>query len=267
MQIETKKLFCFLSIMVCFNFIFFVNPVWSVNGDSAHISETSGSSINISGSHHKKLEGSKGKHGNYSKKNKNHEGSKGRTWGRGQHKVHGHLPNHTEGSNGAKHSNHSGGGFGFKKHKGSQYGGHYAKGHREGSYSGKGYKQSTYKRHIGKNHVGNSYYSKDPFKHVLQFKQELGLTEAQVFEIKKQQFIYEKASIRSNAEHRIAHMDLDRVIHSENIDESKARQLAEKIVESKTQKIKAMVEGKLAVMRALNVDQKRVINRMYNRHN
>ena len=37
-------------------------------------------------------------------------------------------------------------------------------------------------------------------------------------------------------------MELDRVIHSENVDEAKARQLANEIADSKTKKIKAMVE-------------------------
>ncbi len=171
------------------------------------------------------------------------EGSKGRTWGRGTYQKHGHSSKHSEGSGGRKHDGHSSG-YGHKSHDGSKHGGH----------------------DKGK-HEGHGHYSKDPFKHVLQFKHQLGLTEAQVAEIKNQQFEYEKVSIRSHAAHKIAHMELDRVIHSENVDEAKARQLANEIAETKTRKIKAMVEGKLAVMRVLTADQKRIISRMYNRHN
>ena len=101
----------------------------------------------------------------------------------------------------------------------------------------------------------------------MKYKEALGLSGAQVTAIKSQQFEFEKVSIRSNADHKIAHMDLDRVIHSENVDEAKARGLADKIAETKARKIKAMVEGKLAVMRILTADQKRIISRMYKRHN
>ncbi len=238
MQIKTIKRLSALFIAGCFIFVLSIGTTWADDG-VAHISGMgTGGGHHVSGADtHGKSEGSKSKHGVYSHNKKHAEGSKGRTWGRGTYKKHGYASKHSEGSRGKRHSGHSSGhGYGHKSHSGSKRGGH-------------------------------GHYSKDPFKHVLQFKHQLGLTEEQVAEIKKQQFEYEKISIRSHAAHKIAHMELDRVIHSENVDEAKARQLAEEIAESKTRKIKAMVEGKLAVMRVLTADQKRIISRMYNRHN
>jgi hypothetical protein len=290
MRIETKKRLKTLSIAVCFIFVLSASPVWADYSSSAHVSgaSDSGSMHHISGmgsgghhvsgaGSHGKSEGSKSKkhHSSYShhKKKQHAEGSKGRTWGRGTYnKKHGHSPKHAEGS-GKKHSGHyakghhsSGGhsksGYGHKSHSGSKH--HYAKAHcsRGSSSKGHGHKSSS-----GGKHGGHSHYKKDPFVHVLKFKCQLGLTEAQVSEIKNQQFEFEKVSIRSHAAHKIAHMELDRVIHSENVDEAKARQLAGVIAGTKTSKIKAMVEGKLAVMRILTADQKRIITRMYNKHN
>ncbi len=262
----------------------------------------SGGGHHVSGADtHGKSEGSKSKkhHSSYSHPKKKHvEGSKGRTWGRGTYKEkHGHSPKHAEGS-GKKHSGHyakghhnsdghSASGYGHKGHSGSKH--QYAKGHHNSgghSVSGHGHKGHSGSKHHyakahcaigssghghkssgGNKHGGHSQHKKDPFVHVLKYKCKLGLTEAQVSEIKNQQFEFEKVSIRSHAAHKIAHMELDRVIHAENVDESKARQLAGTIAGTKTQKIKAMVEGKLAVMRILTAEQKRIITRMYNRHN
>jgi len=252
MRTETKKWLKTLSITVSFIFALSAVPVWADYSGSTHVSSGAAS-------HHGKSEGSKNKSG-YSHKKKHAEGSKGRTWGRGTYKKK-HGEHYAKGHHSS--GGHSGSGYGHKSHSGSKHGGHYAKGHREGS-SSKGY---GHKSSGGGKHGGHSHYKKDPFKHVLKFKHELGLTEAQVSEIKDQQFKFEKVLIRSHADHKIAHMELDRVIHSENVDEAKARQLAEKIAETKTRKIKAILEGKLAVMRVLTADQKRIISRMYNRHN
>ncbi len=235
MRIETTKRLKVLSIAICFIFALSTGLVWASPGHH-----------NKAGTHGKSEgSGSKKHHKSYAPHKS--EGSKSRTWGRGTYKKgHGHSTKHAEGSKSKKH------------------GGHYAKkGHHVGGgHSAKGYGHAS-KGHKG----GHSHGKKDPFKHVLKFKRELGLTDAQVTEIKNQQFEYEKVSIRSHADHKIAHMELDRVIHSENVDETKARQIADKIAETKTRKIKAMVEGKLAVMRTLTADQKRIISRMYNRHN
>jgi Spy/CpxP family protein refolding chaperone len=286
MRIETKKRLKTLSIAVSFTFALSASPVWADYNSSAHVSGASDShhisGVGSGGHHvsgagsHGKSEGSKTKkhHSSYSHPKKKHvEGSKGRTWGRGTYKEkQGHSPKHAEGS-GKKHSGqyakghhgdtgHSASGYGHKGHSGSNH--HYAKAHCAvgSSIKGHGHKSSG-----GDKHGGHSQHKKDPFVHVLKFKCQLGLTEAQVSEIKNQQFEFEKVSIRSHAAHKIAHMELDRVIHAENVDEAKARKLAEVIAGTKTQKIKAMVEGKLAVMRVLTAEQKRIITRMYNKHN
>jgi hypothetical protein len=281
---KTKKRLMTLSITACFIFALSASPVWADNNDLAHVSGSSDSApMHVSGdghhvsgaSSHGKSEGSKSKkhHSSYSHPKKKHsEGSKGRTWGRGTYKKHGHSLKHSEGSD-KKHgrqyakghqsgAGHSASKYGHKSHSGSEH--HYAKAHCAIGSSSKGH---GHKISDGDKHWGHSQNKKDPFVHVLKFKCQLGLTEAQVSEIKNQQFEFEKVSIRSNAAHKIAHMELDRVIHDESVDEAKARQLAEIIAETKTRKIKAMIEGKLAVMRVLTADQKRIITRMYNRHN
>jgi Spy/CpxP family protein refolding chaperone len=294
MRIETKKRLKTLSIAVSFTFALSASPVWADSNSSAHVSGASDShhisGVGSSDGHHVSGAGSHGKS----------EGSKGRTWGRGTYKEkHGHSPKHAEGS-GKKHSGHyakghhsgtghSASGYGHKGHSVSKH--HHAKGHHNSgghSVSGHGHKGHSGSSHHyakahcavgssikghghkssgGDKHGGHSKHKKDPFVHVLKFKCQLKLTEVQVSEIKNQQFEFEKVSIRSHAAHKIAHMELDRVIHAENVDEAKARKLAEIIAETKTRKIKAMVEGKLAVMRILTADQKRIITRMYNRHN
>jgi Spy/CpxP family protein refolding chaperone len=267
---KTKKRLKTLSITVCFIFALSASPVLADYNSSAHAigagshgkSEGSQSKKHHSSySHHKK---SDHKQSSYSHEKKHAEGSKGRTWGRGTYKKgHGHSSKHSGHYEKDHHSSggHSKSGYG-QSHSGSKH--HYAKAHcASGSFNkGHGHKSSG----DGK-HGGHSHYKKDPFAHVLKYKCQLGLKEAQISEIKNQQFEFVKVSIRSHAAHKIAHMELDRVIHSENVDEAKARQLAEVLAETKTRKIKAMVEGKLAVMRILTADQKRIITRMYNRHN
>jgi hypothetical protein len=293
MRIETKKRLKTLSIAVSFTFALSASPVWADYNSSTHVS-------GASDSHHISGVGSGGHHVSGAGSHGKSEGSKGRTWGRGTYKEkHGHSPKHAEGS-GKKHSGHyakghhgdtghSASGYGHKVHSVSKH--HHAKGHHSSAghsasgYGHKGHSGSNHhyaKAHCavgssikghghkssgGDKHGGHSQHKKDPFVHVLKFKCQLGLTEAQVSEIKNQQFQFEKVSIRSHAAHKIAHMELDRVIHAENVDEAKARQLAGTIAGTKTKKIKAMVEGKLAVMRILTTDQKRIITRMYNKHN
>ncbi len=260
MNSNTIKRWKVLSIAVFFILALSTSPVWADQVGSAHISggHYDGPSHHVSGTDTKgKSEGSKSKkhhsvysghsgsqseHSEYSHTKKHSGFSKGGTWGRGTYnKGHGNSLKHSEGSKGKKYGGHSSKGYGHKSgHGEKKYGSHSHRSHSHG---------------------------KDPFVHVLKYKEALGLSDAQVTAIKNQQFEFEKVSIRSNADHNIAHMDLDRVIHSGNVDEAKARGLADKIAETKTRKIKAMVEGKLAVVRILTADQKRIISRMYNRHN
>ncbi|MBI4389033.1 MAG: hypothetical protein HY580_02540, partial [Nitrospinae bacterium] len=60
----------------------------------------------------------------------------------------------------------------------------------------------------------------DPFAHVLRFKTPLGLTPDQTAEIEKLWFEYKKQRIQSEADHEIAHLEMDRLAHSATVDEA-----------------------------------------------
>ena len=104
-------------------------------------------------------------------------------------------------------------------------------------------------------------------KHILQFKNELGLTEDQIVFIKEKKFEYEKTKIKLDAEHKVSHLELDRALHAEKIDENKINQIVDEIVAQKTNGMRARIEGKLAVLRKLTDQQRKLINKMYNEHN
>lgn len=106
----------------------------------------------------------------------------------------------------------------------------------------------------------------NPFRHVLAFAKELGLTDEQTDAIKNQQLEYEKSRIRSEADHKIAHLELGKLIHSENIDEAKVRELTGKITNTIDGMIKASIEAKLTVMRTLTPDQRKKVNKMFSEH-
>tara|TARA_B100000686_G_C16248946_1_gene693462 strand:+ start:17 stop:625 length:609 start_codon:yes stop_codon:yes gene_type:complete len=136
------------------------------------------------------------------------------------------------------------------------------KGHHGKGYKGQGYGKSGH--HSRSSH---RHYSSDPFRHMLQFKNELGLTEEQLSFIKNEKFKYEKIIIEIGATHKISHMELDRALHSENIDEDKISQIVGAMVEQKSKKLRARIAGKLAVLKKLTQSQRKQIRNMYNQHN
>ena len=146
-------------------------------------------------------------------------------------------------------------------------------GKREGSkksytgHHGKGYKTQGYGKNGHHSKRGHGHYSSDPFRHILQFKNELELTEEQLSFIKNEKFKYEKIQIEIGAMHKISHMELDRALHSENIDEGKISRTVEEMVEQKSKKLRAQIAGKLAVLKKMTQNQRKQIGRMYNKHN
>jgi Spy/CpxP family protein refolding chaperone len=196
-----------------------------------------------------------GSSGSYSHGAPKAEGSKGKK----------STPHHISGSKGHKKSEGSGSksyahpgkskghGYTHKKPEGSG-GKHHAK-------SGHSYKKG-HKSHGG--HGGHT--SKCPFSHLLRFKDKLGLTEAQVAEIKRLRFEYGKQRVRNKAEHTIAHMEYDKLVHAENVNAQAIRAAARKIAETKTQKIMAKAEAKIALLNLLTEDQRKKTHRMHSAH-
>ncbi len=171
-----------------------------------------------------------GSTGSYSHGEPKAEGSKSKT-----------LPHHISGSK--RHYKSEG--------SGSKSYSHHKKGH-------------SYSKH--KSHSGHGGHSKCPFTHLLRFKDKLGLTDSQIAEIKRLRFEYGKQSIRNKAEHKIAHMEFDRHIHAEKVDEQAILSAAEKIAATKTQKIMNMAKAKIALLNLLTDEQRKKAHAMHSAH-
>ena len=245
-------------------------------GSFSYGKDSIGKGLSI-GHSHKKSEGSKSKrdshslHGQSSKREYGHkksEGSKSKGYSHSPHGKSKHEYSHkkSEGSKskGYSHSPHgkSKHGYSHKKSEGSKSQGysHGESGHgksRHGSKMGYG-KSHGYKRSIS--HGG---HDKSPFRHVLSFKKKLGLTDTQVQKAKKFEFEYKKKRIQANADHKIAHMELDMHVHSGKVDEAKIRSVGEKLVAAKAMKIMAMVEAKLQLLNLLTEEQRQKMVKMH----
>ena len=94
----------------------------------------------------------------------------------------------------------------------------------------------------------------------------MGLTEVQIAEIKRLRFEYGKQSVRNKAEHKIAHMEFDRVVHAEKVDAQAIRAAAGKIAETKTKKIMAKAEAKIALLNLLTDEQRKKAHAMHSAH-
>ena len=165
---------------------------------------------------------------------------------------HSYSPKKSEGS-GSKSYSHGKSGHGSGQHKS---GGSYSK-----SYS-----------HGKSGHRGRHGYSKGHghasslFTHVLRFKKKLGLTVEQIAKIMNLRFEYKKVRIQAKADHQIAHMELDRQVHSGTIDEAKIRAAGAKIVAAKAKKITAMVESKIKLLNLLTEEQRKKMVGMHSAH-
>ena len=156
-------------------------------------------------------------------------------------------------------------GYSHKKKEGSanQSHSHSKKGYFHGPEHGKD--SGSHGRYSSYGH--GSGHSNNPFHHVLRFKEAINLTEDQVMEIKNKKFEYEKQVIKFYAEKKIAKMELERVLHSENMDETHARNLATQIAQLKGQMFKVRVEAKISVMNLLTAEQRKKVGQMYGAHN
>ena len=193
-----------------------------------------------------KSEGSKSKgysHGSpHGKKSNPHAGS-----------PHGKSPHGKSEGSGTKH------GYG----KGYSHGSKYSHGKKEGSHGKSGYRKHGYGRY---GHGGHRGHGKDPFRHVLRFAGTLGLTDAQIAQIKDLKFEFAKERIMLKAQHEIAHMELDKMVHSGEVKESEMRAVADRIAEIKSKKIHGMVDAKIALLKLMTEAQRKKISQLHSKH-
>jgi len=198
-----------------------------------------GYSDHISGSDsHKKSEGSKSK--SYSHGKPGH-GKSSHAYKGGHGKSYGHKK-----SEGSKSKSYSHGKSGHGKSSHAYKGGHgKSYGHKKGS------------------HGGHGGHGQSPFKHVMHYKNKLGLTDAQIQTMKELDADFKKKTIQAMADHQIAHVELDLQIHSGKVDEAKIRAAGAKIVASKTNKIMAMIDAKIQLLNLLTVEQRQKMAKMH----
>ena len=193
----------------------------------------------------KKGEGSGSKA--YSHK-KPHKYTHGKKYSHGKKEGSGHNKMHMPSKHGYKHKNKAGEGSGSKKYS-------------HGSPHGK-----SHSPHKASGHSRSHKSGKSPFEHVLCFTKKLGLTEEQVNKIKAHEFEYKKMKIQAKADHAIAHMELDRLVHSNTVDEAGMRALADRISKIKSRKIHAMVEAKITILKILTPEQRQKVSKKHSRH-
>jgi len=192
-------------------------------------------------------QGKKGAIG-YGVNNQKHEGSKSKSYSHGSKGYSGHISgsdSHKK-SEGSKSKSYSHGkpGHGKSSHA---YRGGYGKsyGHKKGS------------------HGGHGGHGQSPFKHVMHYKNKLGLTDAQIQTMKELDADFKKKIIQAKADHQIAHVELDLQVHSGKVDEAKIRAAGAKIVASKTNKIMAMIDAKIQLLKLLTAEQRQKMAKMH----
>jgi len=200
------------------------------------------------------------------------EGSRSKAAPHGSGKKYSH---HLSGDSSHKTYSHGKSGHGYSPKKsegsGSKSHSHAKSGHGPGHYKSGG-SHSKSSGHGKSGHRGRHGYSKGhghagcPFTHVLRLKEKLGLTADQIAKIMNLRFEYKKVKIQAKADHQIAHMELDRQVHSGTINEAKIRAAGAKIVASKTKKITAMVEAKIKLLNLLTEEQRKKIGAMHSAH-
>ena len=170
---------------------------------------------------------------------------------------------------GVKKSPHGKSPHGKPEGSGSKHG--YSKGYSHGSKHGYGKKEGSHgKRGYGgghhRGHGSHKGHGKDPFRHVLKFAGALGLTDAQISKIKDLKFAFAKERIMLKAQHEIAHMELDKMVHSGEVKEAEMRGIADQISEIKSKKIHGMVDAKIGLLKLLTEEQRKKISQLHSQH-
>ena len=199
--------------------------------------------------------GSKGYSGHISgsDSHKKSEGSKSKSFSHGK-------PGHGKSS----HAYKGGHGYSDKKSEGSKsksYS-HGKPGHGKSSHAYRGGYGKSYGHKKG-SHGGHGGHGQSPFKHVMHYKNKLGLTDAQIQTMKELDADFKKKIIQAKADHQIAHVELDLQVHSGKVDEAKIRAAGAKIVASKTNKIMAMIDAKIQLLNLLTAEQRQKMAKMH----
>ena len=217
----------------------------------------------------------------YGVNNQKHEGSKSKSYSHGSKGYSGHISgseSHKK-SEGSKSKSYSHGKPGHGKSSHAYKGGHgysdkKSEGSKSKSYShgksGHGKSSHAYKGGYGKSyghkkgsHGGHGGHGQSPFKHVMHYKNKLGLTDAQIQTMKELDADFKKKIIQAKADHQIAHVELDLQVHSGKVDEAKIRAAGAKIVASKTNKIMAMIDAKIQLLNLLTAEQRQKMAKMH----
>jgi Spy/CpxP family protein refolding chaperone len=213
----------------------------------------------------------------YGAHKQNNQGSKAKSY---SHSSSGHISgSHTQKKpqdSQSKSYSHGKSGHGKSKHGsmdgyGKSYGHKKSEGSKSKSYShGKsGHGKSKYGSMGG---YGKSYghkkgshggHGQSPFKHVMHYKNKLGLTDAQIQTMKELDADFNKIIIQAIADHKIAHIELDLQVHSGKVNEAKIRIAGTKIVASKTNKILAMINAKIQLLNLLTAEQRMKMAKMH----
>ena len=135
-------------------------------------------------------------------------------------------------------------------------------GHGKSSHAYKGGHGKSY-GHKKRSHGGHGGHGQTPFKHVMHYKNKLGLTDAQIQTMKELDADFKKKIIQAKADHQIAHVELDLQVHSGKVDEAKIRAAGAKIVASKTNKIMAMIDAKIQLLNLLTAEQRQKMAKMH----
>ena len=192
-------------------------------------------------------QGKKGAIG-YGVNNQKSEGSKSKSYSHGSKGYSGHI----SGSDSHKKSEGS---------KSKSYS-HGKTGHGKSSHAYKGGYGKSYGHKKG-SHGGHGGHGQSPFKHVMHYKNKLGLTDAQIQTMKELDADFKKKIIQAKADHKIAHVELDLHVHSGKVDEAKIRAAGAKIVASKTNKIMAMIDAKIQLLNLLTAEQRQKMAKMH----
>ena len=217
----------------------------------------------------------------YGVNNQKSEGSKSKSYTHGSKGYSGHISGSdshkkSEGSK-SKYFSHGKPGHGKSSHAykgGHGYSDKKSEGSKSKSYShgkpGHGKSSHAYKGGYGKSyghkkgsHGGHGKHGQSPFKHVMHYKNKLGLTDAQIQTMKELDADFKKKIIQAKADHQIAHVELDLQVHSGKVDEAKIRAAGAKIVASKTNKIMAMIDAKIQLLNLLTAEQRQKMAKMH----
>ena len=131
------------------------------------------------------------------------------------------------------------------------------------SYVGQGSSGYSHGKNYSKGHHGGHGHHGGDLYHVLRFKEQLGLTEDQVTQINNLKFEHEKKKIGFQRDHKIAHMEIERELNSETLNENKVRKLASQIGNLKRKNIEEKFEAQLNVILLLTTEQKKKVKQMH----